>query len=150
MQFLSTPDCLVFRDFSWSPTDNKIAYWVPGRDSIPAKITIIEIPSRKEISTKSRHDVSEVGASCMAQPILVVVGGGWRDEGLWVVVGGKWVTRLELGGGGGGGGGGGASTIGLHFRDEYPKSHFLAYACCNPPLPKGSCERGSLIVVCAD
>ena len=65
--------------FSWSPTDNKIAYWVPGRDSIPAKITIIEIPRalltmsvlvQKEISTKSRHDVSEVGASCMARPIL--------------------------------------------------------------------------------
>ena len=44
------PDCLGFRGFSWSPTDNKMAYWVPGRDSIRAKITIIEIPSRKEES----------------------------------------------------------------------------------------------------
>ena len=69
VQFLSTPDCLVFRDFSWSPTDNKIAWWVPGRDSIPAKITI-EMPSRKEVSTKSRHEVSEVGAFRMAQLIL--------------------------------------------------------------------------------
>ena len=24
VQFLSIPDCLVFRDFSWSPTDNKM------------------------------------------------------------------------------------------------------------------------------
>ena len=89
MQFLSVPDCLVFRDFSWSPTDNKIAYWVPGRDSIPAKITIIEIPSRKEISTKSRHDVSEVGASCMAQPISGdrTMGGNRTMKGLSVVVG---------------------------------------------------------------
>ena len=86
MQFLSVPDCLGFRDFSWSPTDNKIAYWVPGRDSIPAKITIIEIPSRKEISTKSRHDVSEVGVSCT---ILRdgTVGGNGVMKGLWVVIG---------------------------------------------------------------
>jgi len=48
------------RDFSWSPTDNLIAYWVPARDSIPAKIIIIEVPSRKEICTKSRHEVKEV------------------------------------------------------------------------------------------
>ena len=58
---LLTISDLYSRDFSWSPTDQKIAYWVPGKDSIPAKITIIEIPSRKEVCTKSRHDVSEVG-----------------------------------------------------------------------------------------
>ena len=52
------------RDFSWSPTDHMIAYWVPDRDSIPAKITIIGIPSRKDICTKSRHDVSEVCGAC--------------------------------------------------------------------------------------
>lgn len=62
------------RDFSWSPADNKIAYWVPGRDSIPAKITIIEIPSRKEVCTKSRHDVSEVRTYvCMRACVSVCI-----------------------------------------------------------------------------
>ena len=71
------------RDFSWSPMDNKIAFWVPGKDSIPAKITIMDIPSRKEICTKSRHDVSEVmglifrGCGCV----------GGDDGGGYVVMG---------------------------------------------------------------
>ena len=48
------------RDFSWSPKEYRIVYWVPEMGQIPAKIIIIEIPSRKEISTKSRHLVSDV------------------------------------------------------------------------------------------
>ena len=48
------------RDFLWCPTENKIAYWVPELGQIPAKIIIVEIPSRKELSTKNRHLVSEV------------------------------------------------------------------------------------------
>lgn len=37
-----------------------IAYWVPEQGQIPAKIIVVEIPSRKEVSTKNRHLVSEV------------------------------------------------------------------------------------------
>ena len=44
----------------WSPADNLIAYWVPEQNEIPTKIIIIEIPSKQEISTKSRHLVSDV------------------------------------------------------------------------------------------
>jgi len=47
------------RDFSWSPKEYRIVYWVPEMGQIPAKIIIVEIPSRKEISTKSRHLVSD-------------------------------------------------------------------------------------------
>ena len=47
-------------DFSWSPKEYRIVYWVPEMGQIPAKIIIVEIPSRKEISTKSRHLVSDV------------------------------------------------------------------------------------------
>ena len=92
MQFLSIPDCLVFRDFSWSPTDNKIAYWVPGRDSIPAKITIIEIPSRKEGSPRCfRGGCVSYGTNCA--PFW-----GEKDKELWVVVG---CVCVGVGGGGG-------------------------------------------------
>ena len=49
-----------FRDFLWCPTEHKIAYWVPELGQIPAKIIVVEIPSRKEVSTKNRHLVSEV------------------------------------------------------------------------------------------
>ena len=54
---------LKCRDFSWSPTDNTIAYWVPEVDQIPAKVTLIEIPSRKEIRTKNLFLVQDVCAA---------------------------------------------------------------------------------------
>ena len=47
-------------DFSWSPRDYNLAYWVPEHGQIPAKIIVLEMPSRNELSTKSRHLVSEV------------------------------------------------------------------------------------------
>lgn len=47
------------RECSWSPAGHMISYWVPESNDIPAKITIMAIPSRAEISTKSRHLVNE-------------------------------------------------------------------------------------------
>ena len=64
---------IMNRDFSWSPTDNLVAYWVPGRDPIPAKIIIIELPSRKEVCTKSRQDVKEVCCSYVVVVVIVVL-----------------------------------------------------------------------------
>lgn len=32
------------RDFSWSPTDNVLAYWVPEDKDVPARVTLLEIP----------------------------------------------------------------------------------------------------------
>jgi uncharacterized protein with WD repeat len=32
------------RDFSWSPTDNIIAFWVPEDKDVPARVTLMEIP----------------------------------------------------------------------------------------------------------
>jgi uncharacterized protein with WD repeat len=37
-----------------------IAYWIPEQGQIPAKIIVVEIPSREELSTKNRHLVSDV------------------------------------------------------------------------------------------
>ena len=50
----------IYRDFVWSPCDNLISFWVPEQNEIPSKIIIIRIPSREEVSTKSRHLVSDV------------------------------------------------------------------------------------------
>ena len=54
--------CIVslFRDFLWCPSEHLIAYWIPEQGQIPAKIIVVEIPSRKELSTKNRHLVSDV------------------------------------------------------------------------------------------
>lgn len=41
--------------FAWSPTDNIISYWVPEQQqgNMPAKIMMMEIPSRQELSTNN-------------------------------------------------------------------------------------------------
>ncbi|GFO04236.1 eukaryotic translation initiation factor 3 subunit b [Plakobranchus ocellatus] len=47
------------RDFSWSPTDNIIAYWVPEQDNTPARVTLVEIPSRKELCVRNLFNVAD-------------------------------------------------------------------------------------------
>jgi translation initiation factor 3 subunit B len=47
------------KDLSWCPTENHFAYWVPETTDLPAKITVMEIPSRNILSTKSKMLVKE-------------------------------------------------------------------------------------------
>ena len=37
------------KGFSWSPKDNIIAYWVSEDKDVPARVVLLEIPSRKEL-----------------------------------------------------------------------------------------------------
>ncbi|KAM9967371.1 hypothetical protein ACTFIW_001455 [Dictyostelium discoideum] len=41
------------KDFSWSPTDLSLAYFVPASDPLPAKICLVEMPSKKLLAEKS-------------------------------------------------------------------------------------------------
>jgi len=47
------------RDFSWSPSDNILAYWVAEDKDVPARVTLLEIPSRNEIRAKNLFNVAE-------------------------------------------------------------------------------------------
>lgn len=47
------------RDFSWSPTDNIIAYWVAEDKNVPARVTLLEIPSKAEIRNKNLFSVAD-------------------------------------------------------------------------------------------
>ncbi|CAG0900020.1 unnamed protein product [Darwinula stevensoni] len=47
------------KDFSWSPTDNIIAYWMAEEKDIPARVTLLEIPSRNEIRVKNLFNVAD-------------------------------------------------------------------------------------------
>ncbi|KDR10090.1 eukaryotic translation initiation factor 3 subunit B [Zootermopsis nevadensis] len=47
------------RDFSWSPTDNVLAYWVAEDKDVPARVTLLEIPSRIEIRAKNLFNVAD-------------------------------------------------------------------------------------------
>lgn len=50
---------LCFRDFSWSPSDNYLAYWVPEQNNIPARVTIISMPSRVESCVRNLFNVAD-------------------------------------------------------------------------------------------
>lgn len=47
------------RGFSWSPTDNIIAYWVAEETDVPAKVTLMEIPRKRDIRTKNLFNVAD-------------------------------------------------------------------------------------------
>lgn len=47
------------RDFSWSPTDNVIAFWVAEDKDVPARVTLLEIPNRNEIRNKNLFNVAD-------------------------------------------------------------------------------------------
>uniref|UniRef100_A0AAZ3SC57 Eukaryotic translation initiation factor 3 subunit B n=1 Tax=Oncorhynchus tshawytscha TaxID=74940 RepID=A0AAZ3SC57_ONCTS len=47
----------VFMDFSWSPGDNIIAFWVPEDKDIPARVTLMQLPSRQEIRVRNLFNV---------------------------------------------------------------------------------------------
>jgi translation initiation factor 3 subunit B len=48
--------------FSWSPGENRLAYWLPEVKENPSRVTVLEIPSRKEIRMKNLFNVSHVRA----------------------------------------------------------------------------------------
>lgn len=53
------------KDFSWSPSQNVIAYWVPEEGDAPARVCIMELPSREEIRVKNLFNVHDVSSTCM-------------------------------------------------------------------------------------
>ena len=47
------------RNFSWSPKQNILAYWVSENNDVPARVTLIELPSRREIRAKNLFNVAD-------------------------------------------------------------------------------------------
>uniref|UniRef100_A0A131XUJ2 Eukaryotic translation initiation factor 3 subunit B n=1 Tax=Ixodes ricinus TaxID=34613 RepID=A0A131XUJ2_IXORI len=47
------------RNFSWSPVSNILAYWVAEDKNVPARVTLIEVPSRVELRAKNLFNVAE-------------------------------------------------------------------------------------------
>ncbi|KAI9093824.1 eukaryotic translation initiation factor eIF2A-domain-containing protein [Phlyctochytrium arcticum] len=45
------------KTFEWSPTDHMISYWTPEIGNIPARVTLIRVPSREVIRTKNLFGV---------------------------------------------------------------------------------------------
>lgn len=46
--------------FEWSPTDPIIAYWTPEVGNSPARVSILELPSRVELRQKGLYSVAHV------------------------------------------------------------------------------------------
>eukprot|EP00440_Ansanella_granifera_P023219 gb/GFBE01025215.1/.p1 GENE.gb/GFBE01025215.1/~~gb/GFBE01025215.1/.p1 ORF type:complete len:704 (+),score=250.32 gb/GFBE01025215.1/:1-2112(+) len=43
--------------FQWSPKDNVLAVWTLEKDNNPAKLTFIEVPSRRELASRARTQI---------------------------------------------------------------------------------------------
>lgn len=51
--------CCSGRDFEWSPDSNIISYWVPELEACPARVCLIEIPSRNELRVRNLFNVAD-------------------------------------------------------------------------------------------
>lgn len=48
------------KDFDWSPTDNILSVYQPEIGNQPARISLIQIPSRQELRQKNLFSVADV------------------------------------------------------------------------------------------
>ena len=48
------------KNFSWSPKSNILSFWVAENKDVPARVTLIELPSRKELRAKNLFNVADV------------------------------------------------------------------------------------------
>jgi len=46
------------RDFSWSPSENILSYWVAEEKDVPARVVLLELPSRNEVRVKNLFNVA--------------------------------------------------------------------------------------------
>lgn len=48
------------QEFYWSPSENTISFWTPEEGNIPARVTLIKVPSREILRTKNLFNVTQV------------------------------------------------------------------------------------------
>jgi translation initiation factor 3 subunit B len=48
------------QDFCWCPTKSIISYFIPENGSTPAKVALIEIPTKKELRSKNFYGAIDV------------------------------------------------------------------------------------------
>ncbi|KAL1507263.1 hypothetical protein AB1Y20_008112 [Prymnesium parvum] len=61
------------RQFVWSPTDNVVSLWVPEHTNNPAKVVLMELPSRTEVRQKNLFSVADLRMT-------------WHDQGHFLCV----------------------------------------------------------------
>jgi translation initiation factor 3 subunit B len=61
------------RQFLWSPTDNIVSLWVPEHTNNPAKVVLMELPSRNELRQKNLFSVADLRMT-------------WHDQGHFLCV----------------------------------------------------------------
>ena len=47
------------KNFTWSPAKNILVYWVAEDQNVPARVTLLEIPSRVELRAKNLFNVAD-------------------------------------------------------------------------------------------
>jgi len=61
------------KQFLWSPTDNVVSLWIPEHTNNPAKVMLMEVPSRNELRQKNLFSVADLRMT-------------WHDQGHFLCV----------------------------------------------------------------
>ena len=61
------------RSFQWSPSDNIVSLWIPEHTNNPAKVVLMELPSRNELRQKNLFSVADLRMT-------------WHDQGHFLCV----------------------------------------------------------------
>lgn len=48
------------QNFAWSPSDNYMAYWTPEIGERPARVSVLKMPEREDITSKNLYQVKDV------------------------------------------------------------------------------------------
>ena len=70
------------RQFMWSPTDNYVSLWIPEHTNNPAKVVLMELPTRTELRQKNLFNVADLRMT-------------WHDQGHFLCVKVRGAARLE-------------------------------------------------------
>ncbi len=60
-------------ELSWSPAESKLAYWVPETENTPARVAMIQVPSKQILRTKNLFNVEKCSFA-------------WQSEGDYLAV----------------------------------------------------------------
>jgi translation initiation factor 3 subunit B len=73
------------RGFDWSPKGNMIAYWAPEKHQQPARVVLVEVPSKNEIRRKPLYHVEHCELF-------------WQSEGEYLGIKVRWLCLWKKGG----------------------------------------------------
>lgn len=59
--------------FAWSPNDHVLSFWTPESGNIPARVSLMKLPSREILRTKNLFNVVDVSMGVLTSGLIVMI-----------------------------------------------------------------------------